>query len=456
MLFKQTRFLTKVLPALLFVSLRTTALAQSPDQNAAILERLDQLEKQNRELLEEIKQLREQVQKSAATPTPDQPTSEATSTAGERIEVSEHRVEELAQTKVEASQKFPIQLTGMALFNAFLNGRHDGGAQYPVVASLNEGAYNNGGSFRQSIVGFLFRGPNTFLNGKVSGALYLDLFGGSGQSLNQLVRLRIAKIQVDWDKTTVFFGQDKPLISQREPDSLAQVGVSPLTAAGNPWLWLPQVRLEQRFPLGQRWLWKTEAALLQTNEYSNVPSSATSLIENARPALEARVSARYKRSDDRHAELGAGFHTSTSHFNGFSVPSRLFTADWFIKPERWLEFKGLFFRGRNFASLGALGGLTQVGTAPPAAIGGIGGWAEVRFIPTQRLSFNIYGGQQDDQNRNLLTGAIAKNQAYAANMTYLLAPNVLGSFEVGQVRTTYLGIGNRLNNHYDLAIAYLF
>jgi hypothetical protein len=446
----------KTISALLFISLNVTALAQSPDQNAAILERLDRLEKQNRELLEEIKQLREQVQKAGTIATAGQATTETHGTAGEHIEVNEHRIEELAQTKVEASQKFPIQLTGMALFNAFLNGRYGGNAQYPVVAGLKEGAYNNGGSFRQSILGFRFQGPNTLLGGKISGSLYLDLFGGSGQSLNQLIRLRIARIQVDWAKTTLFFGQDKPLISQREPDSLAQVGVSPLTAAGNPWLWLPQVRLEQRFPLTQRWLWKAEAALLQTNEYSNVPSTAASLIESARPALEARVSAHYERTEDRRAELGAGFHMSTTHFSGFSVPSRLFTVDWSIRPERWLEFKGLFFRGRNFASLGALGGVTQIGVAPPLAIGGIGGWSEVRFFPTQRLTFNLYGGQQDNQNRNLLTGAIGKNQAYAANMTYLLAPNVLGSFEVGQVRTSYLGLGNRLNNHYDLALAYLF
>jgi hypothetical protein len=46
-------------------------------------------------------------------------------------------------------------------------------------------------------------------------------------------------------------GQDKPLISPRDPDSLAQVGLSPLTAAGNPWLWKPQVRFEHRFELGR-------------------------------------------------------------------------------------------------------------------------------------------------------------------------------------------------------------
>jgi hypothetical protein len=456
MLFGWKSSLAKTLPALFFASLTSTALAQSPDQNTAILDRLDRLEKQNRELLEEIKQLREQVQQAKNAPSASQSSDKTSSTAGERVEVNEHRVEELAQTKVEASQKFPIQLTGMALFNAFLNGRYGGSAQYPVVAGLNEGQYNDGGSFRQSIIGFRFQGPTTYLGGKISGSLYLDLFGGTGQSLNQLVRLRVAKIQVDWPKTTFFFGQDKPLISQREPDSLAQVGVSPLTGAGNPWLWLPQVRWEQRFPLKQKLQWKAETAILQTNEYSNVPSSVTGLIESARPALEARLSAQYKLSEDRMADIGMGVHTSTTHFNGFSVPSRLFTVDWLIKPERWFEFKGLFLRGRNFASLGALGGISVTDINQPLAVGGIGGWSEVRFLATQRLSFNLYGGQQDDQNRYLTAGRIAKNQAYAANMTYLFAPNVLGSFEVGQVRTTYLGIGNRLNNHYDLAIAYLF
>jgi hypothetical protein len=39
---------------------------------------------------------------------------------------------------------------------------------------------------------------------------------------------------------------------------------------------------------------------------------------------------------------------------------------------------------------------------------------------------------------------------------YRLAPNILGAFEYSQTRTTYLGIGTRLNNHYDLALAYLF
>jgi hypothetical protein len=39
---------------------------------------------------------------------------------------------------------------------------------------------------------------------------------------------------------------------------------------------------------------------------------------------------------------------------------------------------------------------------------------------------------------------------------YKLAPNVLAAFEVAQARTNYVAQGTRLNNHYDLALGYLF
>jgi hypothetical protein len=39
---------------------------------------------------------------------------------------------------------------------------------------------------------------------------------------------------------------------------------------------------------------------------------------------------------------------------------------------------------------------------------------------------------------------------------YKLAPNVVAALEASQTRTEYLGSLLRLNNHYDLALAYLF
>jgi hypothetical protein len=54
------------------------------------------------------------------------------------------------------------------------------------------------------------------------------------------------------------------------------------------------------------------------------------------------------------------------------------------------------------------------------------------------------------------TGDIGNNHSYGGNVFYHLAPNVILSLEALQTRTKYLGPGLRLNNHYDLAVAYLF
>ena len=53
--------------------------------------------------------------------------------------MEETRSEEVAQTKVESSQKFPLRVPGMALFNTFLNSHQAAGADYPVIAAPNRG-----------------------------------------------------------------------------------------------------------------------------------------------------------------------------------------------------------------------------------------------------------------------------------------------------------------------------
>jgi len=43
------------------------------------------------------------------------------------------------------------------------------------------------------------------------------------------------------------FGQEAPLAAERNPRSLASVGVPDFTSAGNLWLWIPQVRLTAEY-----------------------------------------------------------------------------------------------------------------------------------------------------------------------------------------------------------------
>src|SRR5437879_2990129 len=160
------------------------AYAQPAPELKQILERLDRLEAENRQLREQVRQLQDQI--SPAAPAP------AMEKLEERVGIEERRTAELAQTKVEASQRFPIRLTGMALVNTFYNSKQNSGVSNPTVASLGRGDTVGGGTFRQSIIGLDYRGPQTLWGGKIHGSVFMDFFTGSGYGLNNALRLRTA------------------------------------------------------------------------------------------------------------------------------------------------------------------------------------------------------------------------------------------------------------------------
>ncbi len=442
------------------------ARAQDTPEMRQILERLDRLEKDNQALTEEIHALRQELAAADKPPSAAGPETAATAapTAQENAAVQQNRIDELAQTKVEASQKFPLTITGMALFNAYTNGRYNSQVENPAFASLMTGVSTGGATLAQTTLGLLYNGPATFLGGKISGSLYVDFYGGSTASIAHLARLRTADITLDWGSTSLLVGQEKPIISPRDPDSLAQVGVSPLTGSGNLWLWQPQVRLEQRISLGSDAGLTAQAGVFQTTTldtpsdfYSYTGPPANQQSENSDPGAEARLMLWRRWGESSRIEIAGGLHVNRNHIGEYPLPSNIYSLDWFFRPFSKVEFSGMYFHGRNVA---VLGGLPQGYAYTPwggfESVGSNGGWAQLRFPVTARLAFDIYGGQQDDRNSDLMPGYIGKNQAYFANAMYRLAPNVIVSLEGGQVRTLYLQTGNRLNDHYDLGIAYLF
>jgi len=421
------------------------------DQMARILQRLDALEQQNRELLSEIRSLREEVAKSPRPEPPEQPPAE------ERLAVVEQQIRDVAQSRVESDHRAPIQLTGMFLFNAFHNGRYGGAAMNPTIALPAPGQSNNGATVRQTILGIKFQAPEKIAGMDVSGSAYMDFFAGTGTSLNQLMRLRVASIDFAWKNTTFTVGQDKPILAPREPDSLAQVGVSPLTRSGNLWLWQPQARVEQRFAFGETAGLRAQVGVYQTSEAFNVPAEYTGPVSPSRPGLEGRFVFWKQAEGDTRFEIAPGFHVSDSHLGPAVIPSRIVSLDWRAPLGRRFDFAGELFHGEN---MGVVGGLPQ-GIYEDAEnsfrpVRGSGGWAQLKFLATRRLTLSFYGGQEDDTNRDLDRGAIAKNQTYAANAIYRLMSNVLASFEWSYLRTSYAGGGVRTNPHYDLAFAYLF
>ena len=181
--------------------------------------------------------------------------------------------------------------------------------------------------------------------GAVHGSLYMDFFGGA---TNQAMRLRTASIEIDWKTRSIMAGLEKPIFNPREPTSLAQVGISPLTGTGNLWLWLPQVRAEQDFAFGRSSGLRAQVGVLQTRERC---------LTRARPCP-----ARWSRPVRRWRAASSSSTTSTT-IGGWnsppaSTPARPTSAasrcrpacsplDWFFNPWRPVEFSGAFYSGRK-------------------------------------------------------------------------------------------------------------
>jgi hypothetical protein len=439
--------LTKTLGlCLLALAMPRPAAPQTTPDLQKIFDRLDKLEDENHKLLDEIHALRNELAAARST--------EAPASNEERLDVQENRTAELEQSKVAASQRFPISLTGMLLFNAFANGRNSGGAQDPAVASLIPSATTDGASVQQTILGLKFNGPSLPGGGNASGSIYMDFFGGGpGYSV---MRLRTAALDLNWKNFTVTVGQDKPIISPRDPTSFAQVGVAPLSGAGNLWDWNPQVRVERRFLFGENTGLKAQAGVYMTAEnYSTALPEYAAPLEHSRPAYQGRFEF-FHGDSNRRIEIAPGFSVGSTHVAGASVPSRIASLDWLIRPLPLLEFSGEAFNGEDVGGLGALPGFDILPSDAVIPVHSHGEWGQVSLFPAPRLSFHVYLGEQSNRPSDLAPYTIQRNFVYAANVMYKLAPNVVAALEAAQTRTEYLGSMLRLNNHYDLALAYLF
>jgi hypothetical protein len=218
------------------------------------------------------------------------------------------------------------------------------------------------------------------------------------------------------------------------------------------------VRIEQRFAMGEDAGLRAQASVYETSDPAGgVAPQYQSTLSTANPALQGRFEFWDQYASHGRIEIAPGFHVSETHVGGISIPSRLFTIDWMLQPLAKLRLTGTYFHGRNAAGVGGLRqGFNFTDEGRFTAVRTSGGWAQVSFLATKRLTFNSYAGQESDHTADLLAGQISRNFVYAVNSQYRLGPNILLGLEVSQARTAYTGGRIRLLNHYDLALAYLF
>ena len=155
--------------------------AQEKTELQQIIDRLDRLEQENHKLADEVHALRTELAAARAQPAGAQAAEASTpppeAPLEERVQVAEQRVADLSQEKVEASQRFPISLAGMVLFNAFLNGKNAAGEEDPTIVSPTSGPTTHGATIAQTILGLRYESPKALWGAAVNGSVFFDFYG---------------------------------------------------------------------------------------------------------------------------------------------------------------------------------------------------------------------------------------------------------------------------------------
>ena len=390
---------------------------------------------------------------SAAAPTP----AGANDEMHERLAVAESEIATHEQSKVESSSRYPVKITGMLLFNSFINTSGVNLSATPTVALGGGGS--TGASIRQTILGFDARGPKLF-GAESSADLRVDFFGigqGSGDGgafagaysgSGALLRLRTAHAVLDWRRTQLAFALDRPLISPDTPTSLTAVAEPALAWSGNLWTWNPQLELTHDLDLSKRSRLRMQAALIDVADSPFTPqlsaSSAGSNEQSRWPGAEARIA--FVRDEDvgEDTHLGIGGYFAPHHLApGLDFDSWAASLDASLHLGSHLLWTASAYRG---LALGGLGGGTYKDIAYYTnamnetyirPLDDVGGWVQLKERIGSRLEFNeAFGTDQvfaDQLRRYAASGDAYQNlvaaRTWTGNVLYRPSAYLLFSLE---------------------------
>jgi len=379
----------------------------------------------------------------------------------ERQAMQESQIATHEQAKVESESKYPIKLTGLLLFNGFVNTRQVDIPATPTVALLGTGS--TGASVQQSILGFDARGPHLF--GASSYAdLRVDFDGRPGYSVANysgyystnvsILRLRTVHAGLQWQHTNAYFSLDRPVFSPDAPSSLTAVAVPALAWSGNLWTWNPQAGVTQDIPVGSSHFVRLQGALIDVGDapLSPVPAAAATAVipptgaEMSRwPGEEARIALLGSNLEEgTHIGVGGYFgpHLSPA---GTRFDAWAATLDARLNLPARLQFTGAFYRG---AALGGLGGgaYKDFGYAVDSdsskyyfrPYDDVGGWSQLKEKFSERLEFNAAFGIDNVFAQELRPYAVpggtmyqnlARTRTYTGNVIYRPSTYLLFSLE---------------------------
>ena len=401
----------------------------------------------------------------------------------EEQQLTDSKLNDQYQTKVESGSKYRLRLSGLVLLNMFANRGNVDILDFPQIAQEpdpveSRGAF--GGTLRQSQISLQAFGPDVF-GAHTSADVTFDFAGGFPDAPNGaefgIMRLRTGTIRFDWTNSSVVAGQDSLFFAPLSPTSMASLAVPALSYSGNLWTWTPQIRVEHRIIVSDNTSFKIQGGILDSWSGDTPPDFferyPTWGEESAQPAYAARVSWTQK-INGRPLTLGFGGYYGRQYWAvGRHVDGWAGTTDLTLPLGRYFTFTGEFYRGSALAGIG--GGIGQdvlIGSggflSPSTTVTGLhslGGWSQLKFKPRPRLEFNGAFGQDNplasqerlfQSNAGFYDELLSRNRSAFVNCIYQPRSDMLLSLEYRRIRTFEITNDSYIANQVNLSVGYIF
>lgn len=396
-------------------------------------------------------------------------------------ELTNNKLVEQSQTKVESASKYRVRLSGIVLLNTDVTRGSVDNLDFPQIAVPTEkpaAAGSFSGSLRQSQIGIEAFGPD-IAGAHSSANVKFDFAGGFSDTPNGaafgVVRLRTGTIRLDWTDTSLVAGQDSLFFAPLTPTTLSSLAIPALSYTGNLWSWTPQIRIEHRIALSDDQGLLLQAGILDSLSGEiplhgdRVPSAGE---QSGQPAYAMRISYR-QRVFGRDLIVGLGGYYARQNVGfGRTVDGWAQVTDVSLPLGSYFDLGGEFYRGRAVGGLG--GGIGQSLLLsgpinnPGTEIYGLdsaGGWMQLKFKPKTNFEVNFAYGQDNPFARelrlfpasaNYYGSLLSRNLSPFVNFIYRARSDVLFSVEYRHLQTYTFDRDVNIANQLAISLGYAF
>ncbi len=263
-------------------------------------------------------------------------------------------------------------------------------------------------------------------------------------------------------------GQDWAVFAPLNPTSYAQYAIPSMSAAGNPWIRVPQLRFEAKTSnfLAQFAAIDPDMGDFNTTTFSEARPPGSGERGRA-PGVDARF-AFIGKHDDRDFTVGFSGHYAHGKNSGMvnDVPRQVSFDSWGAALDVMLPFSKKFnvsgeaYMGRALGLFSVASGeaVQPVGTFGDRGVRSTGGWAQAQFNFSPKWQVNTVYGIDIPKAQDVPVGSRTRNQNIMGNLMYKYNAHATIAWEYRRILTDFRNqpLSNERGDTFNLALAYAF